>query len=143
MKPPAPAKEPKKPDLEIPAKLSAEVLTALDGMDVKDWAGARDRLVDALALDDQFVSALLLIRTLRLARPSVFKQGDITIDEVKKRIEGTSAEAKERSKRFVESLASSQTSLTSGSRMFLVGLWNDWIEMDPIEAVGWYRKAAE
>jgi hypothetical protein len=76
----------------------------------------------------------------------VFKQGDITLDEAKKRIEGTSTEAKERGKRFVESLASTtptQPSSTSGSRMFLMGLWNHWIEKDPAEAVKWYRKAAE
>jgi TPR repeat protein len=27
--------------------------------------------------------------------------------------------------------------------MFLVGLWNDWIEKDHVEAVKWYHKAAE
>jgi hypothetical protein len=60
----------------------------------------------------------------------VFKQGDITIDEAKRRIEGTSTEEKERGKRFVESLAStspSQPPSISGSRMFLVGNWKDWI----------------
>jgi hypothetical protein len=123
-----------------------QTLAALDGMDVKDWAGVRDRLVAALAVDGQFVPALMLIRALRFARPSVFKQGDITDDEAKRRIEGTSTEAKEHGKRFVESLASSppsQPSSTSGSCMFLVGLWNYWIEMDHVEAVKWYRKAAE
>jgi hypothetical protein len=110
--------------VRMPAKMT---LAALGVMDAKDWAGAHDRLV-ALTKDGQFVPALLLIRALRLARPSVFKQGDITLDEATRRIEGTSIEAKERGKRFVESLASSspsQPSLTSGSRMFLVGLWRD------------------
>jgi hypothetical protein len=96
-------------------------LAALYGMDAKDWEGAHDQLVAALAVDGQFVPALLLIRALRLARPSVFKQGDITDDEAMRRIEGTSTEAKEHGKRFVESLASttpSQPSSTSGSRMF-------------------------
>jgi hypothetical protein len=116
---------------------------ALDGMDVKDWAGARDRLVDALAVDGQFVPALLVIRALRLTRPSVFKQGDIMINEAMKRILGTSTEANERSKRFVESLASTQSSSTSGSRKFLVGNWKDRIEMDHTKAMKWYRKAAE
>jgi TPR repeat protein len=119
---------------------------ALDGMDAKDWAGVRDRLVAVLAVDGLFVPALLLIRALRLARPSVFKQGDITDDEATRRIRGTSTEAKERGKRFVESLAStspSQSSSTSGSRMFLAGHWNYWIEMDHVKAVKWYHKAAE
>jgi TPR repeat protein len=120
---------------------------ALNGMDAKDWAGVRDRLVAALAVDGQFVPAVLLIRALRFARPSVFKQGDITDDEAKRRIEGASTEAKEHGKRFVELLASStspsQPSSTSGSRMLLMGCWNDWIEMDHDEAVKWYRKAAE
>jgi hypothetical protein len=121
-------------------KKEEETLTiaALDGMDAKDWAGARDRLVAALAVDGQFVPAVLLIRALRLARPSVFKQGDITIKEAERRIRGTSTEAKKRGKRFVESLASSspsQPSSTSGSRMFLMGHWNDWIEGDLAEAV--------
>jgi hypothetical protein len=61
----------------------AEKMThaALDGMDAKDWTGARDWLVAALAVDGQFVPALMLIRALRYAWPSVFKQGDITINE--------------------------------------------------------------
>jgi hypothetical protein len=33
-------------------------------MDVKDWAGVRDRFVTVLAVDGQFVPALLLIRSL-------------------------------------------------------------------------------
>jgi TPR repeat protein len=95
-------------------------------------------------VDGQFVPALLmLVRALLRARPSVFKQGDITIDEALMRIEGTSTEAKERGKRFVESLASPQPPSTSGSRMFLVGYWSYEIEKDPVEAVKWYRMAAE
>jgi hypothetical protein len=115
-------------------------------MDAKDWAGVRDRPVAALAVDGLFVPALLLIRALRLARPSMFKQGDITDDDAERRVEGTSIEAKKHDKRFVESLASSppsQPSSTSGSRMFLVGHWKHWIEKDLVEAVKWYHKAAE
>jgi hypothetical protein len=78
--PPAPALPAPSSDLE---KLT---LAALDGMDAKDWAGVRDRLVAALAADDWFVPALLLIRALQQARPSVFQQGDITLEEATGRI---------------------------------------------------------
>jgi hypothetical protein len=108
-------------------------------MDAKDWAGVRDRLVAALAVDGQFVPAVLLFKTFRSARPSIFKQGDITIDEATKRIGAASVPMKERGKRFVESLVSS----TSGSRMVLVGYWKDAIEKDYVEAAKWYRKATE
>jgi hypothetical protein len=100
--------------ISAPVKMT---LTALNGMDTKDWAGARDWLVAALAVDDQFVPAVMLFRALRLARPSVFKQGDITINEALVRIEGASVKAKERGKRFVESLISSPSLTTSESRM--------------------------
>jgi TPR repeat protein len=116
-------------------------LAVLDGMDAKDWAGVHDRLAAALAVDGWFVPALMLIRALRSARPSVFKQGDITIEEATMRIWGASTEAKERGKRFVESLGSPQSSSTSGSRMFLMGFWDYWLERGR-KAARWYRKAA-
>jgi hypothetical protein len=102
--------------------------------------------VAALAVDGLFVPALLLIRALRLARPLMFKQGDITVEQATGRIEGAPTEAKERGEEFVESLApssQSQPSSTSGSRMFLAGLWKRWIEVDLEEAVRWFRMAAE
>jgi TPR repeat protein len=124
-----------------PAKLT-ETIAALERMDAMDWAGARDRLVAALAADDQFVPALVLIRALRSVRPLVFKQGDITEDEACERIKDTSTDAKERGKRFVELMASSLTSSTSRACMLLVGLWNHWIEKNHTEAVKWYHRAA-
>jgi hypothetical protein len=95
--------------------------------------------VAALAVDGQFVPALLLIRSLRFIRPQVFQQGDITIDEAMKRSKGASTEAKEHGKGFVESLASSST---SGSRLFLTAYWKYWIDRNYPEAVRWYRMAA-
>jgi TPR repeat protein len=119
-------------------------IAALDEMDAKDWAGVRDRLVAALAVDGLFVPALLLIRSLRFAIPSVFKQGDITVDEALGRIKGASTEAKRRGKRFVESLTPSSSSpSTLGSRLLLVGHWNCWIERDRTEAARWWHMAAE
>jgi TPR repeat protein len=81
----------------------------------------------------------MLVVDLWVAKPSVFQQGDITVDEALRRIHGASAEAKERGRRFVESLTSTSS---SESRQTLMGNWEKLIKKSRVEALKWYNKAA-
>lgn len=94
---------------------SAEGLTteAIEAMDGKRWAVARDKVAAALAVDAQFAPALLLTRALRWvsagAGAGAGKAGDIGWEEALKRAQGVGAEKRERGKRFCEKLVSAGT----------------------------------
>lgn len=123
--------------------LTDEKLTeeALDAIDEKNLAVARDRLVAALAINPFFVPALLLHRAVHRSSPLVFKSDDIGVDDALRLAREAPAEKRGQGKKFVERLAGPPCK--SGSRLFLSGYLKDLIEGEYAEAVKWYRMAAD
>lgn len=122
----------------IPTTPEAATSEALIAMDSMKWALARSLLLTAIEMDDQFMPAWLLSAELYAAKPTVFQPEDPISDHALYRVRQSSPEAKERGKKFVESLAETTT---SGHCMFLVGAWKHRVEVDYAQAVKWYRWA--
>ena len=112
---------------------------ALRSAERKQWKEAREQLLEALNIESEFIPALLLIRTVRLISPSIFKTTDISEESALERAKKIEGKKKEESVIFVNSLASPKS--TSWQNL-LVGLWQDHIEKNLAQAVHWYHLSA-
>lgn len=117
------------------------VVEAIRLMDAGRFSDARERLMDGLMGDTYCVSALLLMRSLRLDYPRVFGPTDITPEEMLQRALGAPADRRDRARAFSRYLEKA----FAGSRtaLFLCGSVAEKIACDPAAAFDLYTRAAE
>ena len=117
------------------------VVEAIRLMDACRFSEAREKLMDGLMGDTYCVSALLLMRSLRLDYPRVFGPTDISPEDMLQRALGAEPERRSRARafsRYLEhALAGSRTAL------FLCGSIAEKIAGDTAAAFDLYARSAE
>lgn len=117
------------------------VVDAVKLMDAGRFSEARERLMEGLQSDTCCVSALLLMRSLRMDYPRVFGPTDITPEEMLQRALGAPLDRRDRARAFARHLERA----FSGSRtaLFLCGSIAEKVASDTAAAFALYARAAE
>jgi hypothetical protein len=135
---------------EVPARASLvddeerRTVAAIDALDAKRPADARDNAMAAIRLNPNFVPALLVLSVLRTSHPSLFRQGDPTVKECIVRARAVQEPHKTRADTFCTSLlAAGQPAKRTGSRLLVAGMWLLAIQGSTPDAVRALRASVE
>lgn len=117
------------------------VVEAIKLMDAGRFSDARERLMDGLMCDTYCVSALLLMRSLRLDYPRVFGPTDISPEDMLQRALGAPQDRRDRARVFAGHLE--RTCAGSRTALFLCGSIAEKIAGNTAAAFDLYTRAAE
>jgi len=116
------------------------IVKSLGMIDKSDFRSAREELMDGLTYDIQNVSALLLMRYIRIDHSHVFGETDISAEEMLRRATEAPTMERERARKFAEYLAANHS--RSPSALFLCGSIDEKVQKNLSSAIKFYIKSA-
>jgi len=117
------------------------LINAIKYIDQEKPAEAREELMDGIKSDLECVSALLMMRFIRLDCPRVFGSTDISAEEMLSRAQKASAEERERARLLSGYLA--QAYPGSPAALFLCGSVKEKVDCDIPASIPFYTRSAE
>jgi len=117
------------------------VANAVRMVDKSQFDDAKDELMDGMRTNLNCITALLLMRFLRLDYPRAFGATDISPDEMLARAQKAPAEERERANKFREYISSELSD--SRTALFLCGSVAEKVNNDMKEALHYYILSAE
>jgi len=127
------------PGFEL-TECEVSVIRALRMTDKSEFEEAREELMRGIATDVQCVSALLLMRFLRIDHPSIFGPTDISVEDMLSHAQKAPTMERDRANKMCDFLAAELS--TSPTALFLCGSLAEKVRNKVTEALEFYRKSA-
>jgi len=117
------------------------VVSAVKMIDESHFHEAREELMNGMMNDIECISALLLMRFLRIDHSEIFGETDLTSDDMLSRVQKAPEKSREQAKKLLEYL--SKAFSESPTALFLCGSLEEKVFSDLSGAINYYKASGE